>query len=425
VLGAQLLYRRSKVHGVIAALLLAFSYPLIVYSSEARGYGLLVFCMVWAISIVDKRFGWTTSQASDATSKPREQQDAALRQSPLLFSTAVILGFLAHPTFIHAYGALAVWTIYHLEERSSSMTNALRELLRWHLAPAIFLLFYYNVFLSRLQISGADVASMVDVIVSTSALALGGPEHGALSQLALVVWLAALVKGLQHVYQRDFGAFLFFLCAIVIMPALMIVGQQILGGGQIRYFPRYFLVSHTAFLLLTTYWLGDVFRGETSKRVLCVVAVVLFCLGNLNHTVTFLRFGRGHYREALQYLVQATPGRSIRVCSNHDFRTTMVFTYYQRYLPLDKELIYLSGDDRAKADWCIIGVATPLRAVPRVVKTQDTRFVLKRYFPFYGLSGSSWWIYGRESPADEEQPSSEPESNPSQTDELAPGVEGK
>jgi hypothetical protein len=401
----------------MGALLLSFSYPLIVYSSEARGYGPMVFFTVWAISIVDRRFGWTTRTARE-TSKPPENQVPTVRYGPLLFSIAVILGFLAHPTFIHAYGALAVWTIYRVEEQQSSLKEVFRELLRWHLAPAVFLLVYYDVFLSQLQISGADPGSLIDVIISTSALAMGGPERGALAQLALVVWAAVLVKGLQHVYQRDFGAFLFFLCAILILPALMILVESFLSDRVMRYFPRYFLVGHIAFLLLTTYWLGDVFRDEKSKRALCLAAVALFCLGNLNQTVSFLRFGRGHYREALEYLAKATPGEQIRVCSNHDFRTTMILAYYHRYLPPNKELVYLSGDDRASADWCIFGSSIPLRGGPKVVIAQDKRFVLRKYFPFYGLSGSGWLVYRRQASA---KGKTSTEQEPSQTHELAPG----
>ena len=216
---------------MIGALLLSFSYPLIVYSSEARGYGLMVFFTVWAYAIVDGQFGWTASQASAASTQP-EQGHPAFRHSPLLFSTAVILGFLAHPTFIHAYGALAVWTIYRLEEQSSSMKGVFRELVRWHLAPAIFLLLYYNVFVIRLQISGADPSSMIDVIISTATLALGGAEHGALADLALVVWAAGSSPGYSTFINGDFGAFLFFCVAIVIMPTLMILAHAVLAGGD-------------------------------------------------------------------------------------------------------------------------------------------------------------------------------------------------
>ena len=69
-----------------ATLITGASFPLIQYSSEARGYAYALLLAVAAFEIVQR-----------SLEKPRLWQDG-------LFACCAVLGFLAHVTFVYAYG---------------------------------------------------------------------------------------------------------------------------------------------------------------------------------------------------------------------------------------------------------------------------------------------------------------------------------
>lgn len=54
----------------------------------------------------------------------------------------------------------------------------------------------------------------------------------------------------------------------------------------------------------------------------------------------FLKNGRGHYLDAVMYLAEHTKDKIITVGSDHDFRNEMVLSFYAKYLPSGKEIVY-------------------------------------------------------------------------------------
>jgi len=93
IVAVHAMWRRGSVAAIVAAALVAFSFPLVFYSSEARGYSPAVFFALLAfdamLHYVD-RPGWL---------------------SAIVFNMACILGFLAHLTFVHFYLAALYWTL--------------------------------------------------------------------------------------------------------------------------------------------------------------------------------------------------------------------------------------------------------------------------------------------------------------------------
>src|SRR5205823_152187 len=108
-LAGQILSRRGRPHAIAAMILVSVSYPLIVYSSEARGYAPMVFFVLMAVSAHERVLRSRTWPALIA------------------FWTAAILGMLSHLTFLHAYVAIVLWSVYAMLVRARCTTGALAD----------------------------------------------------------------------------------------------------------------------------------------------------------------------------------------------------------------------------------------------------------------------------------------------------------
>src|SRR4051812_16021317 len=87
--------RRPRAVQVVFACLITFSYPLVHFSSEARGYSGAILAGLFAFGALDR---WLASGKASAGWGS-------------IFALAVIFGILSHLTFVFVWGALAVWSL--------------------------------------------------------------------------------------------------------------------------------------------------------------------------------------------------------------------------------------------------------------------------------------------------------------------------
>jgi hypothetical protein len=376
---STIMSRRGRAHAIAAAILVGCSFPLITYASEARGYMAMVFFALVAI---------------DAYERYRADRRNGIAAVLWL---AVVLGLLSHLTFFQAYAALLIWSLYDFFDRPNDMGP--RDLVLLHGVPLIFVVIFYQVYVRHVTVAGAEPASLLSAVGETLSVAVGTPVDGAWPWIAAAVALGTVIDGLRIVKRADRGMILFFLTAMVLAPAFVVFVEVGTSVFEPRFFPRYFLIGITLFLLLLSWVFGEHYhRGQL--RTVAATALVTVCVaGNLWQVVRFIREGRGHYREAVDYLSQHTAGTEIRVSSNSDFRTGRLLAFYQRYLPPDKHLTWLSAaaPDRRGADWRIVESVEPQHEMPAEIDDgRGGRFRLARRFGFYGLSGSQWTLYARE-----------------------------
>src|SRR5205085_11093147 len=113
------------------------------------------------------------------------------------FQAAVILGFLAHLTFLHAYLALGVWTVYHFARHRGTKGNELRQLLRVHAVPAGFFVLLSLKDVRGME-SGGGARIPVDVVAGRLlCFALGAPFSFAAAGVAAIIALGIFVRGCQ------------------------------------------------------------------------------------------------------------------------------------------------------------------------------------------------------------------------------------
>ena len=114
--------------------------------------------------------------------------------------------------------------------------------------------------------------------------------------------------------------------------------------------------------------------------------------------------GRGNYRAAVAFLAERTRGSQIGLASDHDFRNEMLLSYYSRYVPATKELVYYRQGrwPAGGPEWFIShSLDRGTRPPAELRDARGRRYELQAYWPSAGLSGWGWALYQRHAdPAD-------------------------
>ncbi len=378
-LAGRVMGRRGRPHAVAAMILFACSYPLIVYSSEARGYASMIFFTLLAIDSYERYL------------------NARTRSALVMFWGAAILGWLSHLTFLHAYIAILLWSAYEERKRADRLRHSLARLAACHGVPLVFLGVFDLLYIRHLEVAGAEPASLSSVLNETISVALGTPMRA--GWIGSAMFVALLVGGLRMIKRADFGLFVLFAAGILIVPgAAVIIGIRNATVIEPRFFPRYFLVSVTLFLLLMAWVAAEQYPRGGWRRLSVTLLVVFYAIGHSWQVVRFAKDGRGHYREALLDVAGQSRSPEIKVSSNSDFRTSVLLTFYRRYLPAGKTLVFYPQTFALaqETDWRIVEDVVPNDRVPAALDDgRGHRYQLMKRYAFYGLSGCQWSVYAR------------------------------
>lgn len=338
---------------LLAAPIAALWYPLLPYSTEARGYALAAAAALaaWAWSREPKR-AWA-------------------------FAVACATGLLSQLVFVYVYAALLVREL--AAGRGSSWSDRLRR----HALPLVILLGVAVPQARRLSVDGPGyelgrvAAEAIGLLLATPA----SPLWAAAAGLAAcgVFWLAA--RSLRAAGDRTFLATLF-----AVPAAAALSGPQVL-------FSRYFLPAAACFLPVLACALGVLMRG--GHRRLLAAGLAAFGALQLWASAPFLRHGRGGYGEAVRYLQSAQPGVA-RVASDHDFRNRMVLEYHAPAVPPGR-IVYVPREEAEAggADWFLVHRLAASEPPPAAefVGPRSERFRLERVFPHAGPAGWDWFLY--------------------------------
>jgi len=366
-------YGRSE--SFISLVLGGFSYFLINYSSEARGYAPAVFFALAGFLLAGET----------ATGK------SLLHRG--LFWLTVLLGLLSHSTYVFAYAGMFAWSALRSMKRGNRPGQIVVEMLKIHGIPMVFLAIVIY-WLNTLTIGGGPEYSVSEVILQTILFTFGLPENQWLGVFACLAAATLLIWELWTSRREIPDQWIFYLTAILLAPALLLIAAK-----PSVLFPRYFLLCIPFFLLLLARWLARVARMGTPGKVLCASLLVLYCSFNLLRFGDLVRYGRGGYSMALNSIARQTEGETISIGSDHDFRNGMIVDYYSRYLPPGKKVVYVAGTGirpEAAPEWLIvhhIGTDPPSPPAPRFLLPNGIGYVLKEVFPSSTPSGFWWFLY--------------------------------
>ena len=372
-------YRRMRPAALIVTLAVAaVSYPLVVYSSEARGYAPAMFFSLAMFVFIEAYW--------------RNGNQAWL----IGFWTSAVMAVLYHPAAVCIYLSLGFWSLVREWRVGGGLLQVGRELALCHAVPLVFMAWLYFAVMRQWGSVGGDVLPLARVIGDTMAAVIGLPMRHEFRWGALFLGGALIASGLvilARLVRSDI--WIFYLSALLLAPVL------ILGINSRPYlYVRYFVVLFPFFYLMLGEAMDAVAKRFKEARVAVVGLCVLMLVGNALSTADFLRVGRGGYLDAVTYIAASTPWPTVKVGGDHDFRNGLPIIFYSRYLPKNRNLVYLRLDawPPEGPDWLLIHNTCNETFVPMpVVKVRGGIYRLAKSYPVLGLSGVGLHLYRNDS----------------------------
>ena len=368
--------RQSRATAFVAALLFSLSYLAVFYSSEARGYAIAGSMALVGYDCMDQFL------------RSRAWQSAAG------YGIAVVIGMMGNLSFVSVAVALGLWSVAGLPWRERTWKSA-RQLVGLHAAPVALLGVLWYMDVRHMAAGNGPQLGLWPVLCETISYAFGLPGNFALAGvivvgvLAFVAWqVAAMAR------QRDLR-WIFFAVGVVVAPLALL-----LWTGRVFLFPRYFLVNVFVLYLLAALAIGKAWDTRALRmRRLIAAGLAAWTLGNLLLSVQLWQVGRGHYKDAIEYISANTPGGNAQVGSVQDFRAQLLFGYYEKYLPLAQRPDFLREEAVAqlRPPWLLLTISPyELPDLPaRITRAPGLDYVLVKQFPSVKLSGFVAGVYQR------------------------------
>lgn len=380
IVAAHVMARFGRSESLFAALLVGLSFPLVFYSSEARGYALASFFAIVAfdalLAELDRPRWWTA----------------------LTFNVICVLGFLAHLTFVHFYLAAMFWSVLRIRRKTRSIPAQLTRWLRLNAIPIALCGALYFTFIRHLIIGGAAPTSPLLVIASSLSLAAGGAGQGIGSFVVAIVVAVGFIATLVMQLRRRDDAWLFYLLAVVVAPLFLLMYNLLLSQRPQPLMPRYFLVALTFLLLALAHGAAALWRGAGPPgRVVLAALGCAFAAGTLAHWFPFYVYGRGGYAAALERMVDQTRDPVITVASDNEFPTSQVIEFYRpRVLPLGRQIdVYQEAVPRPRPpQWVIVTKPSETSNPPKTMShPSGAVYDWDSTYPSSALSGTTWCLY--------------------------------
>lgn len=356
------------------------SFLLIEYSSEARGYALAVFFALGAYHSLERGF----------TSREPVWRIA--------FNACAVLGLLSHLTFLFPYTGLLAWSAARALARPVRVRASLVELAACHALPVAVFASLYGLDIRHIQHGAGPETGLATVLGNLAALTLGLPDAPVLRGIAAGLCAAVAAAGLWALRNDPSRSWVFYAVTLFVAPAAVVAAR----ASDFPYWTeRHFLVCVPFLLLLLASVLARLSRAGRIGAALASALLVLYLVGNAVRVADFLFLGRGHYRDAVEYMVAHDPNRVLTVGSDHDFRNSMLLGYYARFVPKDRELVYVAEGEWPPEGprWLIMhSQDAGFEPAQSYVYAGRVEYTLAGLFPFSGVSGWHWFLYRRTDP---------------------------
>jgi hypothetical protein len=315
--------------------------------------------------------------------------------SIVIFQTSVALGMLSHLMFIFVYVSLLAWVMANQIRSGSSLKQLAARMAFWNLIPASVTLLLYLFFFRKMLVGGGDPRSYAEVLASLAILISGALEFQLTEYMGIVLSCIGLTVSLLYLQRESDDEDLFYLSVIILVPLIFWIFVR---PGFLS--ERYFLIGLPFYYIMTGRFLALSLCRSVSGKISCILVFLFFLGGNSQRTIDLATFGRGGYRQAVDFMAGQTSGSDIRVGSDHDFRNKMLLEYYSRYLPLEKHLLYFEKNrwPADGPDWIITHSQKVDFNPPTMIETQgNVKYFLQNWYKYKGLSGFHWALYRQQS----------------------------
>lgn len=371
-------FQKGREEGFIAAVLFSLSYVLVLYGTEARGYSAMLFF----------------SLLSFALAKRYSQQPSAVTAG--LFFLSSLGGLLSHFTFLHCYVALLGWHVIQLVRRKLSFLDA------WmlHLGPLFVAALLVVTRVSKLEVAGGPQGSRLEVLVNAIVVPYGGFELSAFAveqSLAMLV-LAILIGGalvaelIAQVREGRDDAWFFVLIVFLAPVCLLLVFSPEV------FVLRYVLVSICFGYFVAVSALARLHRRGAAATLLSAGLVSLYIVGNGLMLQELAYFGRGQYREALEFIARHSEENVIAVGGDQDFRNGLLVSFYGDTLSSGQRTRYANGQvpNAPEVEWLLFETQDQRQSAAEIEQTEGLAYLAT--FESAPLSGTRWFVFCKQCP---------------------------
>jgi hypothetical protein len=380
VLAGLIGLRQSRLEGCVAVILTSWSYLLIHFGTEARGYSLAIFfaLLAWyALQQFEERRSWIWI---------------------VVFWSAVMLGFLAHLEFAVCFAGLVVWSLWRFTRNRQNWRGAVLDLFALFTVPVALVLVFYLVALRGMEVAGGPTYRLWPLLIKTASYTLGGPGSSAAAGIVALLAVAAICVAL--IYLRFEGNEHWIFYAVVIAAPFALIAIQ----RPEQLYVRYFIISVALSLVLLASGCAALFRRSFAGTAMALVLLSLFAAGNAANIINLLRFGRGQYLAALDFTEKHSHGGNVLITSDRDFRNGRLVNYYKSHLHRPEDLQYVdqatlkadyahTNGSSLGAEWLILHRFDLTKQPARVTDEYGNSYQLVRIYRYSDLSGWNWLLY--------------------------------
>src|SRR5262245_1761878 len=198
VLAGLIGLRQSLVEGCIAVILTSWSYLLIHFGTEARGYSLVIFfaLLAWyALQQFEEKRSWRWI---------------------ILLWCAVVLGFLSQLEFAVCFAALVAWALWRSIRYRSNWRQAVLDLVALFTVPIVLLLAFYFASIRGMEVGGGPRYQVMPLLVKTASYMLGGPANSAAAVIVALLAVASIYVVLVYLMFNHNDHWIFYAVMIVV-----------------------------------------------------------------------------------------------------------------------------------------------------------------------------------------------------------------
>jgi hypothetical protein len=363
--------RQSRLEGYIAVILTSWSYLLIHFGTEARGYSLCIFfaLLAWyALQQFEEGRSWTWI---------------------VVFWGAVILGFLAHLEFAICFAGLVAWAMWRSVRYRSNWRQAVLNLIALFAVPVALLLLFYFVSIRGMEVGAGPDYQVMPLLIKTASYMLGGPASGAgVAMVALLAVASIYIVLIYLMFERD-DRWIFY--AVLIVAPIGLIAILLPVSLSVRYF----IISVATSLVLLSAGYTALLHRRVVEPVIAIALLAAYVAGNAVNTGSLLRFGRGQYLTALRFMEENSHGREVVITSDHDFRNGMLVNYYKRDLARPDSVRYANRATLSNqgAEWLILHSFELTSRPGRVTDEYGNAYQLVKIYGYSDNSGWNWLVY--------------------------------
>lgn len=290
--------------------LVAFSYPLTLYGTEARGYSLTLLCAAVAFLALTR-----------LTTTPTD------RRAIITFSIAGVIGCLSHAIYALFLAPAVAWLLWRLV--SSTMKANSREILWGAIVPPVFFACWLTLtFYRNMEIGGAPLLPYLEVAASAVSVSFGGKALSSINP-AVTGWNLFLAISMILVCVAELVSWIRGGSPIAWLVGLIILTPWVAVSVLQPHFilPRYFIIQiFFAYLLAARFLTRLAARGRFGGA-LALILLGSFILANTSHTLTLARVGRSHFVAIFQSIASQGTAEPVSVGGDQDFQNKLRLNY--------------------------------------------------------------------------------------------------